>query len=396
MDRQLIGFETAPVTGLLRRAAPLAEGVARETRWHVSALVDMSAYHFSWLWVLLPMTLLGDSRFNDYLVVYALVLGANFAHRHYGLPYAYFDRQIFETHKRKLLVFPLLCLALFALTPAVLSGSFGGQAGKHALNAVVFFSLLWNFWHVYMQKYGILRVYMVKAPIPQEHKTPPWVDRLFVLCWFPLYFSYVGPARKQLIYDNGKPVLAYTEAVISFMEAHQSLLVLPSALIAAAALVLFGYHEYRAHRLQNRARISAALGTTLLSSSLLWVDPIKVYLAFGFSHAVEYMVFVWAFQRKRYAEKPDDQREPQPASLMSRLLEHPWLFYGIFTAGLAAVAMVKAVWGRWIFVGLPPVTVLGMTGMRWFRYYAVFESLVHFYTDGFLWKMRRPEVRANI
>ena len=31
------------------------------------------------------------------------------------------------------------------------------------------------------------------------------------------------------------------------------------------------------------------------------VDPVRAFLAFSFSHAVEYMVFVWAFQRRRYA-----------------------------------------------------------------------------------------------
>ena len=59
--------------------------------------------------------------------------------------------------------------------------------------------MLWNLWHVYMQKFGILRVYMAKDPAPREQKTPAWVDKLFVLCWFPLYFAWVGPARKELM-----------------------------------------------------------------------------------------------------------------------------------------------------------------------------------------------------
>ncbi len=46
--------------------------------------------------------------------------------------------------------------------------------------------------------------------------------------------------------------------------------------------------------------------------------------------------------------------------------------------------------------GARPLEFFGITGAMWFFYYAVYESLVHFYMDGFLWKMRSPAVRENI
>ena len=54
------------------------------------------------------------------------------------------------------------------------------------------------------------------------------------------------------------------------------------------------------------------------------MSPLKVYIAYGFSHAVEYVVFVWAFQRRRYAE-PLAHRP-----LLQRVLKHPVLAYGGF------------------------------------------------------------------
>ena len=45
-----------------------------------------------------------------------------------------------------------------------------------------------------------------------------------------------------------------------------------------------------------------------LGAAFLFFDPVKVYLAFAFSHAVEYMVFVWAILRRRYA-KPSKRVE---------------------------------------------------------------------------------------
>jgi hypothetical protein len=373
--------------GRLQRLLRIPAVSRPDPRWHVSPAVDVAAYHFSWLWVLVPMQFMGGSRFRDYLLVYVLVNGVNFAHRHYGLPYAYLDKDVFAQHRTRLIYFPLGCLGLFLATPLVRAGHLG-QAGTAVLGALVFFSVLWNIWHVYMQKFGILRVYMAKDPAPAERKTPPWVDRLFVFAWIPLYFSYLGPAHRQLVLDNARPVRAYTTPILGFMTEHQAWLVVPSLAFALIAVGLWLYHEGRAHRLRNPARLSAGLGMTLLSTSIFFFDPIKVYVAFGFSHAVEYMVFVWAFQRRRYATA-----EPSP---MKRLLARPVLFYGALTVGLGAIAMTKAAWGRWFFVGGAPVKFLGMTGAKWFLYYTVFESLVHFYMDGFLWKLRRPEVRASL
>ena len=32
----------------------------------------------------------------------------------------------------------------------------------------------------------------------------------------------------------------------------------------------------------------------------------------------------------------------------------------------------------------------------WLLYWGIYQSMVHFYFDGFLWKMRKKSVRANI
>ena len=66
--------------------------------WHVSPVIDVMAYHLSWAWILIPLALVGNDRRLDYPYWFALVLALNFAHRHYGFPYAYLDRDVFRTH----------------------------------------------------------------------------------------------------------------------------------------------------------------------------------------------------------------------------------------------------------------------------------------------------------
>jgi hypothetical protein len=354
--------------------------------WHVSPAIDIAAYHFSWAWVLLPMFFATQETTVYY--IYAFVMGANLAHRHFGLPYAYLDRDVFNRFERQLTWFPQFCILMLAATPLLLTRS--GTIGATAVGAVVFLSLLWNFWHVYMQKFGILRLYQAKSPALTHQGTPAWIDKYFILCWIPLYLSYLVPKYKDLIFANGPDVKGPLSVIVSFMERNERWLIAPTAAIAAAGVGLWLWHEWRARRFQNRPRMSAAAGMLALSTSLFWANPVEAYIAFGFSHAVEYMVFVWAFQRRRYARP-----HPQP-STMERLLRHPRTWYVSFIAVFGALGILEGSWGSLIMKGSHPVQWFGMTAGKWLFYYAVYESLVHFYMDGFLWKMRRADVRENI
>ena len=355
-------------------------------RWHVSPAIDLAAYHFSWLWVLVPMLLC--TRNTPIFYIYALVMGVNLAHRHYGLPYAYFDRTVFRNFERQLTVFPQVCILLLAATPLLLSPH-AGSIGAAVVGALVFFSLLWNFWHVYMQKFGILRLYQAKDTSPKQ-QTPGWIDKYFILCWIPLYLAYLVPKYQYLILANGSDVARPLSVLIASMEKYERWLIAPAAAIAAGGVALWVWSEWRAHRLQNRPRLCAATGTLALSTAMFWANPVEVYIAFGFSHAVEYMVFVWAFQRRRY------WRPKGAPSLMERLLAYPRSWYLCLTLTFVVIGTVQILWGEVIMQGAPPMVFFGLTGSLWLFYYAVYESLVHFYMDGFLWKMRRADVRENI
>ena len=133
-----------------------------------------------------------------------------------------------------------------------------------------------------------------------------------------------------------------------------------------------------------------AIGLGSLWICFVLIDPIKVYLAFAFSHGLEYMVFVWAYQRRRYSEP----RSPQP--VMARLLEHPWLTYSTYTLALAATYILLQQWEGLSFWEVPNIRVGEMKLGAWIFYWGVFQSLLHFYFDGFLWKTRRPEMRKSL
>jgi hypothetical protein len=508
----------------LRAAFRVPEPNEKVVGWHVSPLIDLSAYSLSWIWVLVPLLMFGPTR-ADYLYLYLLTIGLTDLHRHFGLPYVYLDSDVRRRYPARFWLFPALLLMAWAASPyldhaplqlsipglfalagllllllqilrrdggeaavpvatlaAVLGGSMGAAAilhvwgssfalafdsawwwlaaalfastwfdwqrtrrladrverepgepaiattgapafavstgilalvgaalllGRwramtieigHVLAIVGVFAALWNFWHVYMQKYGIMRMYsaksrdsaVVRVAGSELAEVPGWADRALVLCWLPLYFAYLGPLYREIAvdyFDDAKAVLP------GFIDLLEQAMPVTIPLTLALVLIVHGLwlqREWQASRLRSTPRLLMAAGTTGLAACFFVFDPVKVYLAFAFSHALEYCVFVWAFQRKRYQQP----LEHDPA--LGRLLRRPVLFYLGMVALFAVSFLLLKYWGRFIVPDAARPELFGYRTAYWLGFWGVYQSMVHFYFDGFLWKMRLPSVRANI
>ncbi len=469
-------------------------------RWHVAPLVDAAAYHWGWLWLLVPLLFVGDTPAH-YRGALLAVLALNFAHQALTVPCTYFDGAVVARDRRRCTVVPLLLLlglvvslgwwratllpgqltrlelavpvglAILALqldglmrppfdlsprplvVPAValvlvplgaalvggvpgglpipaalatlgglslLSLLLAGLASRRGANGVRFavfgagvpvllligtaalaaapgadrgvwpplavpfrvlvgpiavLAHLWNLWHVYMQKYGVLRIYAAKAGAAAAHGLPRWVDRGLVLGWLPLYFVVLGPAHREFLLGTFGDVAPYLEPTIDWLARHRAALVPPAVGVLVASLGLFLYHERRVMGMRNVPRLSMAAGTTALGASLLLVNPVKAVLAFGFGHVLEYCIFVWAYERRRH-------RAPRPdAPLLGHVFRHPAVAVGSF---VALAAGTYAVGTRWE----PSAGALGAV--------ALFLGMLHFHLDGFVWKLGRADVREHL
>ncbi len=259
---------------------------------------------------------------------------------------------------------------------------------RGVLNFVAVFAGAWNIWHVYMQKYGILRLYNAKSG--QAAKVPGWVDRLLIWAWLPLYSFRIGVDYRQTLDDlfpGGRQTLGPLLDALAIIQPYAKV---PALALVGAAIGTFLFYEHRANGLRNAPRLVMAGGTTLLASTFLLVHPLKAYLAFAFSHAVEYMVFVWAFQRRRY-------QEPLPhRPLIERFLRFPITAYVLSALSLAALFVYFKYFGRYLFPGQARPRAFGFSTLELVGYWTVYQSMVHFYFDGFLWKMRHASTRATI
>lgn len=514
----------------LRAAFRIPGPDERVDGWHISPLVDLSAYSLSWLWVLAPLLLMGETR-KEYLPVYLLIIAATDLHRHFGLPYVYADAQVRERYPARFWLFPAVLLLAWMVSPwldhsqlvfdtastcalvalvivllqiirrdggpdappsralalvlvatmgpaailhtikvqlaiglqpawwwfaaalsastwldwqrlrqrgerapestestgeqaitasgeqaiavsggkgfvaslsivallgfALLAGPWleasqagGGVKVGSILAAVGVFAALWNFWHVYMQKYGILRMYNAKAK--QRPGTPGWNDKALLLCWLPLYFAWLGPVYREIAVDYFDDASAVLPGFIDLLSRAMPVTVPLTAAFVVVVYVLWLRAEWRANKLRSAPRLWMVAGTTGLALCFFVFDPIKVYMAFAFSHALEYCVFVWAFQRRRYHAK----LEHDPA--LGKLLRRPVLFYLAMVLAFGVAILLAKYWGRYIFEDAERPTVLGYRTSYWLGFWGIYQSMAHFYFDGFLWKMRLPSVRANL
>jgi hypothetical protein len=273
-------------------------------------------------------------------------------------------------------------LASRPLNTAVVTG-----AGLVGIAGAV--AALWNVWHTLMQKFGILRMYAAKSAVPVDARAPAWVDRLLVFGSFPVLALYLAPSQRGLVSTIHKNVTQFILPLLDGLTAARPYLLAPAALLSLGSMVTFLGYEWRANRLRSTTRLTMALSLVALNACFLFLSPIKVYIAYGFSHAIEYCVFVWAFLRRRYAK-------PQPARpLIQRVLAHPWLAYGSFSLVVGGTYFF-ATYGRDFHLHDGRIRVLDVGIQTWMFAFTIWHSMAHFYYDGFLWKMRAPELRASL
>jgi len=102
--------------------------------------------------------------------------------------------------------------------------------------------------------------------------------------------------------------------------------------------------------------------------------PIVGYLCFGVAHALEYVAFVHHFGQQKFSRGPDIR---SPAAL---LLRRPLQTAPLLIGGLLLVF----------------VLLYDQRRADLFLVYYMGTSVLHFLFDGWIWKVRRPEVRAPL
>jgi Flp pilus assembly protein TadD len=282
-----------------------------------------------------------------------------------GMMRAYGDRRLFQRFRVRFLVAPVL-LAAVGVYSAVTRSS-----------AIPFGVGLWGLWHYLMQTYGFVRIYDGKAgsvaPLTCQ------LDQAMCLAWFIAgvvltdngLFSYLN-----LFYKAGGPVISGA-LVASAKSMVLILTVMITAAFAANAI-------WQAVRGSPPSPLKLALMATtfgyywycLASASNLLIS----YALFELFHDAQYLTIVWSFNERRAARD-------LVAGTFTRFLfrRRRWLI-GAYL-GLILVYGVLNLGTRLLDDSSLQRALLGLF---------VASTLLHYYYDGFIWKLRETETRQPL
>ena len=151
-----------------------------------------------------------------------------------------------------------------------------------------------------------------------------------------------------------------------------------AAAVAGLGWVLFRWlrHELRAPATpgQRAPRLFLMGSTLLLFAVFLIHGPVIGYLCFGTAHAIEYMAFVHHYGARKYAGEGGRGRGP------AALLGDPRVAAPALMGGLLLVFWLLHEQRR------TEVYLVYYTATSW----------LHFLYDGWIWKVRRPELARTL
>src|SRR6476646_4389042 len=336
----------------------------RRTLWILGSWRDLILYVGTPL-LLVPMFTLAQARWSAQdIYLFVAAFGA-MGHHLPGMMRAYGDRALFERFRWRFIVAPIFLLVVcVSFTLWDLQG----------LVLIVFF---WGVWHGMMQTYGFCRIYDAKVG-----SFAAFTRRLdFATCatWFAaavLLSSSRMTDTLRTYYAGGGPFIP-PEAL------HTARLTILGAAIFCSILLLANYIRLWVQGKQPNPVKLALLTTTI---AFWWfcnnlVSNILVGIAlFEVFHDVQYLSLVWIYNRNRV------EKDRDIGGFMRFVFRRSGSLVGLYVGLVFAYGSVSFINAH---IGMETVKRI-LTGL------VTASTLLHFYYDGFIWKVRERWTRQSL
>ena len=347
------------------QTVPAAPGSASGRKlWILDSWRDLILYVGTPL-LLVPAFALAQARWSPQdIYLFVAAFGA-MGHHLPGMIRAYGDRALFERFKWRFIFAPLFLLA-------VCTAFFWWDLKGILL--VVFF---WGVWHGLMQTYGFCRIYDAKTGTFDALTRR--LDFAMCVIWFATAVA-LSPYRLsdtfETYYMCGGPFIPP-----SAVQLGQGLILL----LAVAVSVLFVAHFCRLWIIGKRPNpVKVAL---LITSIAFWwycnnlVANILVGIAlFEVFHDVQYLSLVWIYNRNRV------EKDSNIAGFMRFVFRRSGSLVGLYVGLVLAYGSVSYINAH---IGMDTVKRI-LTGV------VTASTLLHFYYDGFIWKVRERSTRQSL
>lgn len=331
--------------------------------WIFGPLQDMTFVLLTPLPILLTFGAAHRGGWLDGLVAFVLALAM--AHYLPGILRAYGDRALFHRFRVRLIVAPLFLITITTWF-AYLN-----------LNFVFLLVGLWGAWHWLMQVYGFARIY--DAKMDSGSRTSGRLDQMICVMWFGMcvfVLNNILPMYVTKFYESGGPRLP-AGAFVWFSQIWLTLTV---------GLTL--YYAIHAVRSIRRGLSPNPLKFLLIAVTFLYlaytasmVDrPTVGYAMFESWHDIQYLAIVWLFNLNRAKKSPE-------AGGFIRFLFRPRAILVLAYVGLCLLfGSLTHAWR--LFEGQIAARVAASLVMA--------AALLHYYLDGFIWKIREKETRQAL
>jgi tetratricopeptide (TPR) repeat protein len=347
------------------QTAPAAPAAARKPNlWILDGWRDLILYVCTPL-VILPIFVLAQTRWSaEDIYLFVAAFGA-MGHHLPGMIRAYGDRALFQRFRYRFIFAPIflvvVCTAFFLWD----------------LKGIVLVAFIWGVWHGMMQTYGFCRIYDAKVG-----SFAALTRRLdFALCG--IWFATAVLLSSQRMTDT---LESYYSAGGPFI---------PPGLLRGAQQGLFGLAlavsgiflaNFVWMWMQGKRPSPVKLVLLVTSISFWWycnniVASVLVGIAlFEVFHDVQYLSLVWIYNRKRV------ETDNSIGGFMRFVFRRSGSLVGVYVGlifAYGALGYFKA------DVGIDVVKRI-LTGV------VTASALLHFYYDGFIWKVREKSTRQSL
>ena len=345
-------------------AAPAAAAGRKANLWILDSWRDLILYVCTPL-LLVPIFVGAQGLWAaEDIYLFVAAFGA-MGHHLPGMIRAYGDRALFQRFRWRFICAPIFLVVVCA------------AFSLWDLKGIVLVAFVWGVWHGMMQTYGFCRIYDAKVGSFAE-----LTRRLdFAVCgiWFATAVL-LSPQRMtdtlESYYAAGGPFIPP-----ALLRAGQQGLLALAIAMAGVFLVNFVWMW-----LQGRRPSPVKLVLLVTSISFWWycnniVASVLVGIAlFEVFHDVQYLSLVWIYNRKRV------ESDNSIGGFMRFVFRRSGALVGVY------VGLVLAYGGLSLsksYVGIEAVKRI-LTGV------VTASALLHFYYDGFIWKVREKSTRQSL
>src|SRR5437867_2264529 len=343
-------------------AAPVA--APKKKLWILDSWRDLILYVGTPLF-LVPMFALAQARWSAQdIYVFVAAFGA-MGHHLPGMIRAYGDRALFGRFRWRFIIAPILlvctCVAFYWWD----------------LKGIILVVFFWGVWHGMMQTYGFCRIYDAKTG-----SFAALTRRLdFATCgiWFAAAVLLSSPRMTDTLeayYASGGPYI-----LPGLLRAAQQIMLLTA--IAVAVLFFINFARMWA---QGKRPNPVKLALVATSIGFWWycnngVANILAGIAlFEVFHDVQYLSLVWIYNRNRV------EKDSSIGGFMRFLFRRSGSLVGLYVGLIFAYGALGYFKSN---IGIDTVKRM-LTGV------VTASALLHFYYDGFIWKVREKSTRQSL